>query len=110
MTQQLTKRDVAAAAQALARTSEGAALLTYLTAKYGYTRRATLDENPYRTAFNEGQRSVLIDIGLLLDMDTTPQEDHYGNTSSTSDPDAFDAYTRAVGDGAPDLDGASWGD
>lgn len=104
MTQQLTKRDVAAAAQALATTSEGAALLTYLTAKYGYTRRATLDDSPYRTAFNEGQRSVLVDIGLLLDMDTTPQEDTYGNTSSTSGPDDYPADSQWYGGPVPTAD------
>lgn len=60
---------VAAALQSLQGSKDAAVLIQWLVSKHGFTRGTTFDVDPYRTAFNEGRRSVVVDIGTLLDAD-----------------------------------------
>lgn len=93
----MKRRDAAAAAQAVAQTPEGATLLNYLVGRYGFSRRSTYDPDPYRTAMNEGQRSVLVDIGILLDLDLTAKENTNGSSSDPDDADSIIDAARAAG-------------
>lgn len=66
----ITRSEVAAAVQRLAETPDGQALFAYFTSKYGFTRKTTLvPGNADLTASNEGQRMVLVDLGILMDVD-----------------------------------------
>jgi len=58
----------AQALQKMATTEDGQIVLAWLTARFGYTRRSTKD-GPNGIEFNEGQRSVMIELGTLLDAD-----------------------------------------
>jgi hypothetical protein len=60
----------ARAVQALVGTEDGKIFLAYLAAKYGFSRRSTVvPDSTSMTYANEGQRTVLIDIGFLMDAD-----------------------------------------
>ncbi len=70
----MTREEAAAAFQSIAQTPDGATVLNYLVGRFGYARRTTFSAEPGAMAFQEGQRSVLVDIGGLLDLDITPKE------------------------------------
>jgi len=80
--------ELAMAFQECFSTPAGQIVLTYLVAKFGRTSATTFDENPQRMAYNEGQRTVLVDIGKKLatkpaDLETTTT----GTTERTDDND-----------------------
>lgn len=57
-------------------TEAGVSVLRDLMRHFGYTRTSTLVEgDPIASARNEGQRTVLIRIGKLIDADPTAVED-----------------------------------
>lgn len=62
-----TRADAAIALQKLAQTEEGQIFLSYLVHRFGYTRRSTWTEPHPQLA--EGQRTVAIEIGILMEAD-----------------------------------------
>lgn len=95
----MERKDAAAAAQEIARTPAGATLFNYLVGKYGYSRRSTFDPDPYRMALQEGQRTVLVDLGILLDTDVTPEKETLNDRDSYDiDTSGADIYPGGDGD------------
>ena len=72
---QVRKSDVVAAVQRLFQNEDFNIFLAYLANRHGFIRGTTFDTDPGRAAFNEGRRSVLVDIGLLQDMDPLAVKD-----------------------------------
>lgn len=64
----ISKVQVAEAIQRLAATEDGQILLAYMTAEFGYTRKS-LRSHPFGIEHAEGQRSVLVALSVLLDVD-----------------------------------------
>ncbi len=55
---------------------QGQIVLADLLYRFGFTRKTTFDPDPpERTYLNEGQRSVLVYIGQMLDADPSGWED-----------------------------------
>lgn len=80
--------ELAMAFQECFSTPAGQIVLTYLVAKFGRVSATTFDENPVRMAYNEGQRTVLVDIGKKMatqpaDLNTPAT----GTTERTNDDD-----------------------
>lgn len=70
------KSEVVLATQRLFQNSEDfQTFLAYLVYRHGFTRRTTLEESSEKTAFNEGRRSVLVEIGVLQDLDPVAVKD-----------------------------------
>lgn len=58
-------------------TQQGRAVLNDLVRRFGYTRRSTLAPGrPDESAYNEGQRSVLVHVGTMMDVNpaTLPED------------------------------------
>jgi len=72
---QVRKSDVVAAVHRLFQNEDFHIFIAYLANRHGFTRGTTFDPEPGRTAFNEGRRSVLVDIGTLQDMDPLAVKD-----------------------------------
>jgi len=72
---QVRKSDVVAAVHRLFQNEDFRIFIAYLAHRHGFTRGTTFDPEPARTMFNEGRRSVLIDIGTLQDMDPLAVKD-----------------------------------
>jgi hypothetical protein len=70
----VSRSNAAAAVQRLAETEDGQVFIAYLVAKYGYTRNSTA-QGPHTLEMNEGQRTVMVDIGVLLDADPLKLKD-----------------------------------
>lgn len=60
--------------QLLAQTESGQIVINDLLRRFGYTRNTTFQENTATMAYCEGQRSVVIYIGRMLDADPAAQE------------------------------------
>ena len=70
------KSEVVLATQRLFETSEDFQILVaYLVSKHGFTRRTTLGETTPKTNFNEGSRYVIVELGMLQDMDPLAVKD-----------------------------------
>ncbi len=61
-----SQEEIAAAYQRLLTTADGMTILADIAARFGYQNRTLFVPDPYRTAFNEGQRSVAVHIGRML--------------------------------------------
>lgn len=73
---QVSRKQVVAAYQEAFASPAGIIVLGHLTHRFGYTRGTTLvSGDPQATAFNEGQRAVLVEIGRLLDTQLASLED-----------------------------------
>ena len=61
-------------------TESGAVVLRDLIRRFGYVRRSTFSPDPYSTARNEGQRSVLIYAGSMVEANpaTVQENPHFG--------------------------------
>lgn len=65
-----SRGDIARAYQAIFDTPDGHIVLAHLQASYGYVNKTLfVPGDPQHTAYNEGQRSVLVGIGRMLEDD-----------------------------------------
>lgn len=58
--------EILAAYQRLFTSPDGQTVLADIAEHFGYQNRTLMAPDPYRTAFNEGQRSVAVHIGRRL--------------------------------------------
>ena len=65
----ITRVDAIQATQRLLQTEDGQIMMAHLLHKFGFLRKPTVGATPYDTYFNEGQRSVILEIGFLQDAD-----------------------------------------
>ena len=65
----ISLRDVAETWRRLSATEDGRIVIGWMISKFGFTRRSTYDKDPVRMGVNEGQRSVVMEIGKLLEID-----------------------------------------
>lgn len=85
---EIQPHELAMAFQECFTTPAGQIVLAYLVTKFGRTTGTTFDENPVRMAYNEGQRTVLVDIGKK--MATQPEDLDMPSTGKTERTDDND--------------------
>jgi len=79
----LTQAQVVNAYQQMARTEDGQIVISDLMSRFGFTRKAMYSpgDDTASLAFKEGQRSVLIHLGIMLDVDPQQvEEDDHDHT------------------------------
>lgn len=67
--------DVCIAYKQVFSAQEGQIVMADLLRHFGFSRNSTFNVNPGSMAYNEGQRSVLIHVGRMLDADPTELEE-----------------------------------
>lgn len=73
----VSKSDVVLAYQSALSTQEGQIVLADLMRRFGFTTWSTFVEgDPNKTSWQEGQRSVLVHIGRMLEADPAEAEEH----------------------------------
>jgi len=74
------KADVILAYKSVAATDEGRIVIADLVRKFGFSRTSTfVPGDPHRTSLNEGQRSVMVHFGVMIDADPAAVEEVYSN-------------------------------
>ncbi len=72
----LSRVDVSNAYKALFSTEDGQVVMAHLVSRFGFTRQSTFVPNaPEQSLIHEGQRTVLVEIGRQMDVDTTQLHD-----------------------------------
>jgi hypothetical protein len=74
MSQTVTPARRIEAYQHMAETEDGQIVIQDLLRLFGYTRNTTFTDTLEGMAFREGQRSVVVHIGRMLDADAAAQE------------------------------------
>lgn len=73
MPAEVSPADIIMAYRQVAASEAGQVVLQDLIRKFGYSRSSTFqaagDQEPYRTFIHEGQRSVMVHIGNMIDAD-----------------------------------------
>ncbi len=67
--------DTCIAYKVVCATQEGQIMIADLMHRFGFSRHSTFDADPYRTTLNEGQRTVVMHIGRMIDADPAAFED-----------------------------------
>ena len=70
----MTDPETIRAAQRAFGSEDGHRVLQYMLGRFAYTQSSTLDGDPHKMAFNEGQRFVMVELGKLLAMDAETLE------------------------------------